>query len=102
MNRRPPRSTLFPTRRSSDLVVRLTGVADLAGHRGEVDDAPRLLFPQDRKSTRLNSSHVSSSYAVSCLKKKTGQDVEYPHRRPTENRLTQHRQRTGTAYRYTR
>src|SRR5690554_8218899 len=29
-----------------------------------------LLFPQDRKSTRLNSSHVRISYAVFCLKKK--------------------------------
>src|SRR5699024_12674194 len=31
----------------------------------------RNLHPQDRKSTRLNSSHVSISYAVFCLKKKT-------------------------------
>src|SRR5690554_7679327 len=31
---------------------------------------PAILFPQDRKSTRLNSSHVRISYAVFCLKKK--------------------------------
>src|SRR5699024_11321744 len=31
----------------------------------------RVIFEKDRKSTRLNSSHVSSSYAVFCLKKKT-------------------------------
>src|SRR5207249_9304281 len=31
---------------------------------------PRTLFARDRKSTRLNSSHVSRSYAVFCLKKK--------------------------------
>src|SRR5207249_5476654 len=31
---------------------------------------PRTLFARDRKSTRLNSSHVSKSYAVFCLKKK--------------------------------
>src|SRR5207249_12188808 len=36
----------------------------------QVGDRPDL-FDQDRKSTRLNSSHVSSSYAVFCLKKKT-------------------------------
>src|SRR5947207_8621885 len=33
-------------------------------------DAVRLLIPQDRKSTRLNSSHTVISYAVFCLKKK--------------------------------
>src|SRR5207249_6785607 len=35
-----------------------------------VQDHPRLAALQDRKSTRLNSSHVSISYAVFCLKKK--------------------------------
>src|SRR5437660_4608918 len=66
MIRRPPRSTLFPTRRSSDLST------DGAGHlpRGdEGADRPPVL-PRDRKSTRLNSSHVAISYAVFCLKKK--------------------------------
>src|SRR5699024_12274026 len=38
----------------------------------------RCPLPKDRKSTRLNSSHVSSSYAVFCLKKKT---TRYPARR---------------------
>src|SRR5690625_7096032 len=33
-------------------------------------DKPILIFPVDRKSTRLNSSHVAISYAVFCLKKK--------------------------------
>src|SRR5699024_12392507 len=33
-------------------------------------ELPRYLLPGDRKSTRLNSSHVSISYAVFCLKKK--------------------------------
>src|SRR6266513_5080047 len=60
----------FPTRRSSDL----SSVRSLA-HRGGLN-APRgfLLdldaLASDRKSTRLNSSHVSISYAVFCLKKK--------------------------------
>src|SRR5438874_5914000 len=74
--RRPPRSTLFPYRRSSDLPC--AGAANpRAGRRiptarrpwsaGGGYTAPR---PGDRKSTRLNSSHVEISYAVFCLKKK--------------------------------
>src|SRR5690625_5586187 len=35
------------------------------------DDAGRTALPEDRKSTRLNSSHVAISYAVFCLNKKT-------------------------------
>src|SRR5699024_12317126 len=58
----------FPTRRSSDLRVsramRLTTLIRSGTRRRATDS------PQDRKSTRLNSSHVSSSYAVFCLKKK--------------------------------
>src|SRR5256885_9934640 len=80
MIRRPPRSTLFPTRRSSDLGLhgclrRCIGGAD--DHPNDVvlvtegDAVPRLLLcPADRKSTRLNSSHLVISYAVFCLKKK--------------------------------
>src|SRR5947209_19957807 len=77
--RRPPRSTLFPTRRSSDLVpevaeglVELDAVVGAAGleHLGKL--VPRCSSPAapDRKSTRLNSSHANISYAVFCLKKK--------------------------------
>src|SRR5699024_11763099 len=48
-----------------------------------------LSVPQDRKSTRLNSSHVSISYAVFCWKKKTHdlQPVRPPVRRPRIRRL---------------
>src|SRR5690349_22610273 len=56
----------FPTRRSSDLLRHHAA-------RGEQSNAgPRHCFcrDQDRKSTRLNSSHVEISYAVFCLKKK--------------------------------
>src|SRR5699024_12755894 len=80
----------FPTRRSSDLGARGAGrlgdvggagdaAAFLAGGRGgSVHLHPRrgparalaLRRGGDRKSTRLNSSHVSISYAVFCLKKK--------------------------------
>src|SRR6266536_3529292 len=69
MIRRPPRSTLFPYttlfRSSGGLLV---DIESLPGQRHV-----RLLqrgAPQDRKSTRLNSSHEWSSYAVFCLKKK--------------------------------
>src|SRR5438477_3050221 len=65
----------FPTRRSSDLAElvserKLEGIADL---RDESDrNGMRILIElkRDRKSTRLNSSHMSISYAVFCLKKK--------------------------------
>src|SRR5207249_8014021 len=67
MIRRPPRSTLFPTRRSSDLVAPRVFVRHLLGSRFV---QLHFLFGLDRKSTRLNSSHVSISYAVFCLKKK--------------------------------
>src|SRR3712207_8169403 len=82
MIRRPPRSTLFPytTLFRSDVVLRallqlhvlhlevrrlvflVVGVRQ--EHRGE------LVEGEDRKSTRLNSSHANISYAVFCLKKK--------------------------------
>src|SRR6266705_1075813 len=65
MIRRPPRSTLFPytTLFRSPLSVRW--VSNMRGRYGSCtpDDG-------DRKSTRLNSSHRTSSYAVFCLKKK--------------------------------
>src|SRR5436190_13226160 len=70
MIRRPPRSTLFPYTTSSDLVHPSAAV----GFERGVDDYERGRpdFPviQDRKSTRLNSSHTVISYAVFCLKKK--------------------------------
>src|SRR5207249_8855646 len=76
----------FPTRRSSDLRLAVPGNAGPVGldHLGigedrskqgsvltDGDNLPGLVSPElDRKSTRLNSSHVSISYAVFCLKKK--------------------------------
>src|SRR5690242_21477519 len=79
MIRRPPRSTLFPytTLFRSRVVLhehrhrRLRGVRGVQAH----GTAARLAegeaqLVQDRKSTRLNSSHMSISYAVFCLKKK--------------------------------
>src|SRR6266581_3494813 len=68
MIRRPPRSTLFPY----TTLFRSRGGVDqplvlLSEHHGRIVPQP------DRKSTRLNSSHPSSSYAVFCLKKKKTQ-----------------------------
>src|SRR3712207_7234033 len=94
MIRRPPRSTLFPytTLFRSSLVAgdKLTpqGVAELKkrlpyADYAEFDQDPTLEaanslltvntvvnYIEDRKSTRLNSSHANISYAVFCLKKK--------------------------------
>src|SRR5438067_5670274 len=66
MIRPPPRSTLFPSRRSSDLLDLTFMSMPGPGHPAAKMGVRSL----DRKSTRLNSSHVSISYAVFCLKKK--------------------------------
>src|SRR5437870_6609998 len=71
MIRRPPRSTLFPytTLFRSVLILIVTRVANSSSDkRKELWDRYRSWI--DRKSTRLNSSHVAISYAVFCLKKK--------------------------------
>src|SRR2546426_3053503 len=91
MIRRPPRSTLFPyttlfrsvKRDDNRLQITVTGARSLADHRrkhhgcsgndektrGQEKTAGRD-HERDRKSTRLNSSHLVISYAVFCLKKK--------------------------------
>src|SRR2546422_6954457 len=83
MIRRPPRSTLFPyTTLFRSLLARAGAHVDVhflsAAHVGRVDGHVALLRIrrresielEDRKSTRLNSSHGYISYAVFCLKKK--------------------------------
>src|SRR3712207_8825326 len=85
MIRRPPRSTLFPYttlfRSVRTLFAIRWKIGELLGWDDETRDAPSLRdrlpadlrdtpTPQDRKSTRLNSSHANISYAVFCLKKK--------------------------------
>src|SRR5438132_3979248 len=78
MIRRPPRSTLFPTRRSSDLHSKTQ-----REHGNSMSSLCLCVIfvplwwvlvlsrrAEDRKSTRLNSSHTVISYAVFCLKKK--------------------------------
>src|SRR5690625_5448484 len=78
---RPPRSSLFPYttlfRSATNFTYRVTG-ASLTRHEVERINLLRLYADKihavksrgDRKSTRLNSSHVAISYAVFCLKKK--------------------------------
>src|SRR2546421_926262 len=80
MIRRPPRSTLFPYTTLFRSEPRAGGVR-IAAHadgpapaaetsRTEGTAAGRPVVREDRKSTRLNSSHDQISYAVFCLKKK--------------------------------
>src|SRR5438874_7272513 len=94
MIRRPPRSTLFPytTLFRSCVAVRTElPVHSIVPHR--VRRQPSHLLPEcavderDRKSTRLNSSHVEISYAVFCLKKKKQNTARYRTSRHTSQHL---------------
>src|SRR5690242_20774549 len=88
MLRRPPRSTLFPyTTLFRSLVVGHVGRESLVRrHLGQRRRQRRLpVVHVDRKSTRLNSSHMSISYAVFCLKKKK---TDHDAHRPTAKRNT--------------
>src|SRR5436309_9664582 len=74
MVRRPPSSTLFPYTtlfRSYAVVVDVRKRVEMSMRNSVERDAdPIGIAHTDRKSTRLNSSHVKISYAVFCLKKK--------------------------------
>src|SRR5437660_9605590 len=91
MIRRPPRSTLFPY-----TTLFRSGEGELFfGDLGEeVEYAVRNYIDTrlDRKSTRLNSSHVAISYAVFCLKKKKKNSIN----------VTSMQQQTKTSYYLTR
>src|SRR2546426_9132554 len=101
MIRRPPRSTLFPYTtlfRSPDrghlaVVHRLEAYPRerrVAPDRRAVRDEERPPAV-DRKSTRLNSSHLVISYAVFCLKKKKNKITEQPStNNNTRSNHTQH------------
>src|SRR5256885_12994936 len=84
MIRRPPRSTLFPYttlfRSFSTWLIRITLNQSLMKLRRQ--RVTREVSFADRKSTRLNSSHLVTSYAVFCLKKKkaTQASPETPRR----------------------
>src|SRR5256885_7868309 len=90
MIRRPPRSTLFPYTtlfRSVNALIDPgptssleTLRAELQLHNLRVQDLHTILLTHihlDRKSTRLNSSHLVISYAVFCLKKKKNNNPSY-------------------------
>src|SRR5436853_4343101 len=94
MIRRPPRSTLFPY----TTLFRSRGRArdGLVDHRQPLRERALelLLFLEDdldRKSTRLNSSHLGISYAVFCLKKKkkimTGDKCQTVQRMSTHEQM---------------
>src|SRR2546422_4809064 len=82
MIRRPPRSTLFPYttlfRSHSTASDGEYPPAEVARRAQAAGLAAIALTDQDRKSTRLNSSHGYISYAVFCLKKKNDERME-PH-----------------------
>src|SRR2546430_4343743 len=94
MIRRPPRSTLFPY---------TTLFRSFPGFGAERENAETIVegalgwlntHKEDRKSTRLNSSHSQISYAVFCLKKK---NLHHPH-----HPLTKHERRISNAARIVR
>src|SRR5437660_4000108 len=86
MMRRPPRSTLFPY----TTLFRSTHGGTLALMPAYVRDLGALGFKVDRKSTRLNSSHVAISYAVFCLKKKKNNEAQ-PRNEVPRGRRGRHR-----------
>src|SRR5437870_6450173 len=65
---RPPRSSLFPY---TTLFRSPPGQRRQLTSTQPFSEIEAVLYAGDRKSTRLNSSHVATSYAVFCLKKKT-------------------------------
>src|SRR3712207_7932220 len=90
MIRRPPRSTLFPYTtlfRSRDAIADFEKInEELSKFSEKLAKKPQIVLAnkmdllwdmEDRKSTRLNSSHANISYAVFCLKKKKNKHHHY-------------------------
>src|SRR5438552_9003592 len=98
MLRRPPRSTLFPYTTLFRSRVHLEKIEPALGVEQELDRPGANVFhgsrrrdcrlSQDRKSTRLNSSHQIISYAVFCLKKKNTPST--PYARPIPPTIRSH------------
>src|SRR2546430_13362710 len=92
MIRRPPRSTLFPY----TTLFRSRGRVRNGWGFDELAEMHRMGLPakgsvsQDRKSTRLNSSHSQISYAVFCLKKKKKKMYSYMHLHSVDMQLAYH------------
>src|SRR2546430_11596309 len=91
MIRRPPRSTLFPyttlfRSKDAEAVHRKPGGDRAMRLRRTAEISATMQIKEDRKSTRLNSSHSQISYAVFCLKKNQpyiDQTSDGPHSRLT-------------------
>src|SRR5208282_6484451 len=82
MIRRPPRSTLFP------YTTLFRSRRGRIGRRDRSGAGAHARPGRDRKSTRLNSSHGSISYAVFCLKKKKNKSLmisSLPHKNSNKN-----------------
>src|SRR5438309_3544412 len=102
MIRRPPRSTLFPytTLFRSRPPPRRGGTGDPQPGPDRRARADPHRAGRDRKSTRLNSSHSSISYAVFCLKKKkkknknTNMIKKYKHKNDLNNDTLSHKRHT--------
>src|SRR5256885_6776805 len=77
MIRRPPRSTLFPY----TTLFRSPGPLNRHLAFRSIETEAQRFPASDRKSTRLNSSHLVISYAVFCLKKKKKSHFHVPSRR---------------------
>src|SRR5437667_7319199 len=97
MIRRPPRSTLFPYTtlfRSLALIRAVVTVVRRAHASRKVPYQPTAIgvggieSASDRKSTRLNSSHITISYAVFCLKKKKKTENTYTRNTHRQNNQT--------------
>src|SRR5258708_18442053 len=92
MIRRPPRSTLFPYTTLFRSIARPDLLAKLENFAGwnampitaMAAATASLKHEQDRKSTRLNSSHQIISYAVFCLKKKNTDELSDDHLAQTQ------------------
>src|SRR5437667_7551744 len=91
MIRRPPRSTLFP-------YTTLFRSARWRGgrRRDRGSGGPYRVQRADRKSTRLNSSHITNSYAVFCLKKKKKRTTSNHRRKANESINNPLAEQTGT------
>src|SRR5438034_8775313 len=96
MIRRPPRSTLFPY----TTLFRSNGDGNASAECGSrcVHRTGRRWDRQDRKSTRLNSSHTVISYAVFCLKKKKKKKTQ--NKEIKKKRSTQEKYNRNTIVQY--
>src|SRR5690349_23980295 len=101
MIRRPPRSTLFPyttlfrshDRHERDKHRKAGGADPQHGRLRQLGDGNHVAAhvdqrDVDRKSTRLNSSHVEISYAVFCLKKKKKKKIRHIYNYTPYKRIT--------------